>query len=102
MKILLVCSAGMSTSMLVQKMRKAAEEKGLPAEINAASEAELKQHLDKLDVILIGPQVRYLASKINALAEPHGIKTDVINSMYYGTMNGEKVLEQAVELAEKK
>lgn len=100
MKIMLVCSAGMSTSMLVQKMRKAAEEKGVTVTIDATSEAELGNHLDNTNVILIGPQVRYLASKIKTKAEPYGIKVDVINSMYYGTMNGEKVLEQAQGLLE--
>ena len=98
MNIMLVCSAGMSTSMLVQKMRKAAEEKGLEATINATSEADLSHHLEKLDVILIGPQVRYLSSKIIEKAEPHQIKVDVIDGMSYGMMNGEKVLEQAVNL----
>ena len=101
MNIMLVCSAGMSTSMLVQKMRKAAEEKGLEATINATSEADLSNHLDKLDVILIGPQVRYLSTKIIEKAEPHHIKVDVIDGMHYGMMNGAKVLEQAEGLLEK-
>ena len=35
MKILLVCNAGMSTSMLVQRMEKAAKEKNIEAEIIA-------------------------------------------------------------------
>lgn len=95
MNIMLVCSAGMSTSMLVQKMRKAADEKELKVTINATSEADLSKHLDKLDVILIGPQVRYLSSKIMEKAEPYGIKVDVIDGMHYGMMNGAKVLEQA-------
>jgi cellobiose PTS system EIIB component len=98
MKIILVCSAGMSTSMLVQKMRKVASDKGIDTVIDAIPEAELGSHLENTDVILIGPQVRYLASKIKSKAEPNGIKVDVINSMYYGTMNGEKVLEQAQQM----
>ena len=40
--IMLVCSAGMSTSLLVSKMQKSAKEKGLDAEIfaNSANEAD--------------------------------------------------------------
>ncbi len=37
MNILLVCSAGMSTSMLVTRMEKAAEELGVEAKIWAVS-----------------------------------------------------------------
>lgn len=101
MKILLVCSAGMSTSMLVNKMRKSAEDRNIEAEINAVPEAELKNKLEGLDVILIGPQVRYLEKKIKEQAEPKGIKVDVINQMAYGLMQGDKVLDQAIELKNK-
>ena len=38
--IMLVCSAGMSTSLLVTKMQKAAEAKGLEADIFAVSASE--------------------------------------------------------------
>ncbi|QDP38986.1 PTS sugar transporter subunit IIB [Radiobacillus deserti] len=99
MNILLVCSAGMSTSMLVSKMRAEAEKREMDATINAVSESELKNHLDGLDVVLIGPQVRYLERKIKEQLEPKGIKVDVINQMAYGMMQGDKVLDQAVTLA---
>ncbi|MBR7797285.1 MAG: PTS sugar transporter subunit IIB [Bacillota bacterium] len=99
MKIILVCSAGMSTSMLVKKMKQAAEERNLDAEINAVAESQLKNELDNLDVVLIGPQVRYLEKKIKEQVEPHGIAVDVIDQMAYGMIQGDKVLDQAVELA---
>ncbi|WP_106496107.1 PTS sugar transporter subunit IIB [Lentibacillus sp. Marseille-P4043] len=98
MKIILVCSAGMSTSMLVNKMRKSAEERGLEAEINAVAESELKNNVDGLDVVLIGPQVRYLEKKIKAQVEPQGIKADIIDQMAYGMIQGDKVLDQALNL----
>jgi cellobiose PTS system EIIB component len=101
MKILLVCSAGMSTSMLVNKMRKSAEDRNITAQIDAVPESELKNNLEGLDVILIGPQVRYLEKKIREQADPIGIKVDVINQMAYGMMQGDKVLDQAIELKNK-
>ncbi|WP_059105655.1 PTS sugar transporter subunit IIB [Shouchella shacheensis] len=101
MNILLVCSAGMSTSMLVSKMREAAEAKGVSCTINAVSASQLGEHLEKTKVILIGPQVRYMQAQITKQAEPHGIKVDVINQMDYGMMKGDKVLEQALTLAGK-
>ncbi len=95
---MLVCSAGMSTSMLVNKMREAAKQQGIETTIDATAEAGLANQLDSTDVILIGPQVRYLQAQITKKAEPHGVQVDVIDSMAYGTMNGEKVLEQAKKL----
>ena len=58
--ILLVCNAGMSTSLL-------------------------------------GPQVRFKEKQIRALVEEK-IPVSVIDMSAYGTMNGEKVLQQALSL----
>ncbi|MCM3758421.1 MULTISPECIES: PTS sugar transporter subunit IIB [Sporosarcina] len=98
MKIILVCSAGMSTSMLVKKMRDSAEARNLDVEISAVAESQLKNNLENLDVVLIGPQVRYLEKKIKQQLEPQGIKVDIINQLAYGMMKGDKVLDQAIEL----
>ncbi|HLR61519.1 MAG TPA: PTS sugar transporter subunit IIB [Lentibacillus sp.] len=98
MNIVLVCSAGMSTSMLVNKMLKSAEDRGIDAEINAVAESQLKNQLNELDVVLIGPQVRYLEKQIRQLVEPKGIKVGIIDQMAYGMVKGEKVLDQAIEL----
>ena len=63
--IMLVCSAGMSTSLLVTKMQKAAEAKGMDADIFAVSASEADQHLESkpVDVLLLGPQVRFMKSQ---------------------------------------
>src|SRR5699024_3007377 len=98
MKIILVCSAGMSTSMLVKKMIQSAEERNIDADIEAVAESQLKNNLDGLDVVLIGPQVRLLEKKIREIVEAKGIKVDIIDQMAYGMMQGDKVLDQAIQL----
>ncbi|ENZ01052.1 PTS sugar transporter subunit IIB [Clostridium thermobutyricum] len=100
-KILLCCSAGMSTSLLVTKMEAAAREQGIECQIAAYSEADVKNHEDEMDVLLLGPQVRFLFNKMREKYEPAGIPVDVINTVDYGTMNGAKVLAHALKLLEK-
>ncbi len=97
-KIMLACSAGMSTSLLVTKMEAAAKMIGLETEIWAISEVNLADEIEKCDVLLLGPQVRYILSKAQKLAEPHNIPVEMINMMDYGRCNGEAVLKRAVEL----
>jgi len=97
-RITLVCGAGMSTSLLVVKMNDAAKKLGVETKIIAVAEAELKHHIEHTDVLLLGPQVRFLLNKYKTAYEPKGIKVDVINSMDYGLMNGEKVLNHALAL----
>lgn len=102
--IMLVCSAGMSTSLLVTKMQKAAEAKGIDADIFAVSASDADNNLAKKDVnvLLLGPQVRFMKSQFEQKLEPKGIPLDVINMSDYGMMNGEKVLEQALNLIDGK
>lgn len=97
-QITLVCAAGMSTSMLVQKMQKAAQAQNIDVEIRATSESSFKEYADKTDVLLIGPQVGYLENDFKEKYEPQGIKVSVINTADYGMMNGEKVLADALAL----
>lgn len=46
-QIMLVCAAGMSTSLMVNKMQKAAEERGLAATIFAVPVSEAEDYLSE-------------------------------------------------------
>lgn len=98
LNIMLVCSAGMSTSLLVNKMNKVAKEKRLDVNVVAVAEVDVKSNMDKVDVILLGPQVRYLLPNMKEIMKPKGVPVEVVNTVDYGTMNGEKVLEYVLSL----
>lgn len=96
-RIVLLCTLGMSTSLLVSKMRKAAKELNVDCSIIAIGESELKKYEKEADIIMLGPQVKYLFNKLKKEVG-HDIPISLINSADYGTMNGKKVLNQALEL----
>lgn len=100
--IMLVCAAGMSTSLLVSKMQKAAEAQGIEADIfaNSASEADDVLAKKDVDVLLLGPQVRFMLSQFQKKVEGKGIPVDTINMQDYGMVNGEKVLATALQMIE--
>ena len=100
--IKLFCASGMSTSVLVNKMKDAAKLKGIDAEIEAFPESQMSAHLDSMDVALLGPQVGYTLGKAKKLCEPKAIPVDVIPMVDYGMMNGAKVLDFALKLIDKK
>ena len=93
-KIILFCSAGMSTSMLVNKMREVAAKDGKDYEIAAYPMNEVEKGVDA-DVILLGPQVRFALNQFKG--QFPNTPVDVIDMRSYGMMNGKAV----VELAEK-
>ena len=95
--ILLVCNAGMSTSMLVQKLEAGAIVQGIEATIQAKSVTDAANEIDKADVLLLGPQVGYQKSEMEKLADGR-IPEELIDIRHYGTMNGKKVLAHAIEL----
>ncbi len=97
-RIMLACSAGMSTSLLVTKMEKAAQEQGIEAKIWAISEANIDREVENCDVILLGPQVRFVLNRATEIAKPYGVPVEVINMMHYGTCNGAEVLKRALEI----
>jgi PTS system cellobiose-specific IIB component len=98
MNILLCCAAGMSTSLLVTKMEAYAKEQGLEGKIWAVGADDVKNHIDGADVLLLGPQVRYLLSQFKKVGEEKGIPVDSINPVHYGMMNGAEVVKFAIGL----
>ncbi|WP_066051952.1 PTS sugar transporter subunit IIB [Robertmurraya korlensis] len=101
MRILLCCAAGMSTSLLVTKMEKAAEEQGVEVKIWAVSADVVRNHVDDADVLLVGPQVRYMLPQLKKVGQEKGIPVDMINTVHYGTCNGAEVLKFAKQLVTK-
>lgn len=97
-KIILACAAGMSTSLLVNKMKEAAEAGNIEASIKAIPEAAISENLDECDVILLGPQVRFMMDEIRAIAAPKNIPVEIVPMQLYGMMNGKAVLELALSL----
>lgn len=96
-KIMLACASGVSTSLLVSKMKKAATEKGLEAEIWAVDYSSVRERLGTFDVLLLGPQISYAFDEIKEIVGDYA-PVELIKQIDYGRCNGKAVLEQALEL----
>jgi len=97
-KIVLLCSAGMSTSLLVTKMREAAEAQNYEADIEAFSVSEASREGADADIILLGPQVRFNLSAVQK--QLPGKPVEVIDMRAYGMMDGAAVIKQVKEVLE--
>lgn len=98
MKILLLCSAGMSTSLLVHRMKEVAKDRHLNAKIWAKGSDDNQADIEEADVILIGPQMRFILNKIKKIAGNKPVC--VIDMMTYGRMDGEHALAIALQALE--
>lgn len=99
--IRLFCNQGMSTSLLVSKMRDAAKSQGLEVDIAAYPANEIDARIDGVDCALLGPQVGYMKSKAQKICGAKNVPVDVIPMTDYGMCNGENVLAFAKKLAKK-
>lgn len=99
-KIYLFCSAGMSTSMLANKMQEVANAHNLPIEVKAFAHNKIGEIIETLkpDCILLGPQVNYMYEETVKAYGDAGIPIAVIDQGAYGMMDGEAVLKTAIKL----
>ncbi|MBT0719918.1 PTS sugar transporter subunit IIB [Rosenbergiella collisarenosi] len=94
--IYLFCSAGMSTSLLVTKMREQANKYNVPVVIEAFPETLLGEKGEQADIILLGPQISYMLPEFKATFPAKPI--EVIDSILYGKVDGLAVLKFAIGL----
>ncbi len=99
-KILLCCSAGASSSILVKSMRNAAKKYQVDCVIAATSITQLQQYISKADVVLVAPQLVYEYDRISQMALPSQTRVFLIGRKDYGKMDGEHILLQTLNKIE--
>lgn len=102
MKILLICGVGASSGFMAQSMRRAAKAHSIEATIIARSESELSENMEGVDVLLIGPHLAYKGDAIKREVEKFNIPVEFINSEIYGSIDGEALLMQVVDILKNK
>lgn len=95
MKVLLICYAGMSTSLLVSKLQKTVQAKNLNYEFEAIGTLDFDDYYEEnqIDFILMGPQARHMFEEINEKIDGANIPIMVIDSKIYGRMDADAIIE---------
>lgn len=91
LKITLCCNGGVSSKMLCKKIIAAGEKNGFQVECDAYSTSLIDEKGQGSVLILVGPQVKYMASTIQQKFPE--IPVEVISMSDYGSMAGEKIFE---------
>ena len=96
--VLLMCSSGMSSTIIKANMKKAAEKLGIDLEVEAKAESAVNvgRDIKPADIILLAPQVKYIQPDIQSKA---GFDKPVIvmEMRDYGLGNGENILKVALK-----
>nr|WP_314466253.1 PTS sugar transporter subunit IIB [uncultured Clostridium sp.] len=94
--IVLLCNMGMSTSLMVNKMKAAAKEEGYECEICAYALQQAEEIVTIADILLIGPQIAFEIPRLKEIYPDK--KIEAIEMMDYGRMDGKKVLHHVKEV----
>ena len=90
-KVLLICAGGLSTSILMKKMMKYAEENGFELKIEAVGVTNYDDVAKNYDVILLGPQISHKKAEIQAVTK---MPIDVIPAYDYAIGNIANIFKQ--------
>lgn len=91
--VILCCASGMSSRLLVQKIKKAADEKEFDLDIQVVNCENLSD--SKADLMLLAPQVSHMKKSLEQNL-PH-MPVEVIGLREYGMLDGNKVFQQILD-----
>lgn len=94
MKVLMVCSGGMSSSMIVDAVKKEAEKENFNLEIKAVGTETFENQIIDYDLGLAAPQVRHRLDKFKEVGAAANKPVDVIDPMGYTPIGAPKILKQ--------
>lgn len=94
MKILLACSAGMSTSLVESKMQIYLEEQNIKAEVIAMDAGNAKAVANEWDIIMLGPQVSFMKQEFETISKKPVI---IIPPMLYAMAKAKEIVELAIK-----
>lgn len=99
MKVLVVCSGGMSSTIAEDALRKEAAKRSIDLEVAACGTSALEDELKEgYDAVMVAPQVRHRFKDLAATCEAASVPICLIQPMAYSPMGGAKLYTQLTDL----
>lgn len=98
--VLLVCSVGLSTSILVRNLEKKVNSDHIAFSCCDSNSAQDKAI--KYDLIILAPHVRFVAQKLSEICDRYSIPVLILNANDYMRGSGDAILKQCEELLNSK
>ncbi|MEG0773047.1 PTS sugar transporter subunit IIB [Clostridium sp.] len=101
MKVLMVCSGGMSSAIVVKAIKQEADKQGFQLEIKAVGTQEFEEELKTTayDLAIVAPQVKHRFNVFKEQAENSNVPIELIVPMGYTPIGAPKVLQQIKKYA---
>lgn len=97
-KILLVCGTGASSGFMAKNIRLAAKARNEEMDVKARSDSVIEDYIEEIDLLLVGPHLKYMQKEIEVIATPHQVPVRIIPEEAYGTLDGDAVVNFILEI----
>ena len=96
MKVVMVCSGGMSSAIVVKAILKEADKQNFELEMIAVGSGEIEEILKSsgYDLLLVAPQVKHQFATFEGYANEAGVPIDKVEPMGYTPLGAPKTLLQ--------
>ncbi|SEL21422.1 PTS system, cellobiose-specific IIB component [Carnobacterium iners] len=96
MKVVMVCSGGMSSAIVVKSILKEADKQNFDLEMIAVGSGEIEDILktSEYDLLLVAPQVKHQFATFEGYANEAGVPIDKVEPMGYTPLGAPKTLLQ--------
>ncbi len=102
MKVLFVCSGGMSSAIVVDTLKKEAQKHGLDLEVKAIGSSEVELEIGGgWDCCMVAPQIRHRFDQIKKQADEAGVPCGQIPPQAYSPLGGKALYKAFTELVNK-
>lgn len=101
MKVLLCCTAGVTSNMFAAAIKDEAKSRGIEVTVWAAAEITVEYSIERADVVLVTPQLAGSVKKLKDLSNP-GTPILLISQKDFETFNAKGVLDEAIAKLEAK
>ena len=97
---LLICTAGITTGLLVKNVQNAADERGLDIHVYSAPAIIAEQAIQSqaIDALMIGPQSKHEIARLKDFLTYKAVPYKLISRENYEILDGEAVLEEIIAL----
>lgn len=101
MRVLLVCSGGMSSAIVVKAIQDTARKQGLELFVKSIGTGEYEDEIRKgWDAALVAPQVRHRLAVFEKTAREFGVAIAVMSPQAYSPLGGPMALQELKKLFE--
>lgn len=92
MRILVICGAGASSTFVAQRVRAAAQARGLAYTAVAGTEQSLPFDMATADIVLVGPHLAHALPGIQREGEARGVTVALLPTDVFGDLDGSRTL----------